>query len=62
MKRFFKKITDWFFWYHDVQNDLTKQGIYLIPTYGIHGVITYIDKEQQEYYLQTIKEKTKNAD
>jgi hypothetical protein len=62
MKQFFKKTLDWFFWYHDVQNELTKQGIYLIPTYGIHGMVTFIDKERQEQYLQTIKEKAYNAD
>tara|TARA_B100000035_G_C20806927_1_gene468101 strand:+ start:236 stop:427 length:192 start_codon:yes stop_codon:yes gene_type:complete len=55
-----KKIIRWFVNYHDVQNDLTRQGIYMIPTYGIHGVITYIDKERQEEYWQKIKEQTKN--
>ena len=55
-----KKIIRWFVNYHDVQNDLTRQGIYMIPTFGIHGVITYIDKERQEEYWQKIKEQTKN--
>tara|TARA_Y100001937_G_C6915128_1_gene239217 strand:- start:8 stop:199 length:192 start_codon:yes stop_codon:yes gene_type:complete len=60
MTRIIKKIIRWFINYHDVQNDLTRQGIYMIPTYGIHGVITYIDKERLEQYWKKVKENTEN--